>query len=303
MKRTFAKLLSLKIKAVDFSILTKLITAACCALTLCVCDVAAQAQGTRIPAYAPGQLLVGYKESATTGIRKDVARRVKGKVQRRMHSMVDRRARKQPIEQLSVSGSVLAAVESLQNHPDVAFVEPNYLIKHTSEADDFYYLSGALWGLYGNDAPVCGADGTTNRFGSDAEEAWYGGSTGSKDVYVGIIDEGIQVSHHDLADNIWVNPFDPVDGLDNDGNGYVDDTNGWDFFHDDNSVFDANHGDSHGTHVAGTIGAKGGNGIGISGVNWNVNLIATKFLGPNGGYISDAITALDYLRDLKVRHG
>lgn len=303
MKRSVASFAFPKIKAADLSIMVTVLTVACCSVIVAVCDLAAQAQSTKIPAYASGQLLVGYKESATTGIRRDVARRVKGAVLKRMHSMADRRARKPAMEQLSVSGSVLAAVESLQNHPDIAFVEPNYVIKHTAEADDYFYLSGDLWGVYGNDAPVCGADGTTNNYGTDAEEAWYGGSTGSKNVYVGVIDEGIQVSHPDLADNIWVNPFDAVDGVDNDGNGYVDDTNGWDFFHGDRTVFDPNDGDDHGTHVAGTIGAKGGNGLGVSGVNWNVNLISTKFLGPNGGYISDAIAALDYLRDLKVRHG
>lgn len=279
------------------------IVAICLSIAFGFCDVTAQSQGTRIPAYASGQVLVGYKESATAGVRRDIARRVKGKLINRMHSMADRRARKPMMEQMSISGSVLAAVENLQNHPDIAFVEPNYVIKHTAVANDAYYLSGALWGVYGNDTPVCGPGGTTNIFGVDAEEAWLGGAVGSKDVYVGIIDEGIQTNHPELVDNIWVNPFDTMDGVDNDGNGYIDDTNGWDFFHEDRTVFDASDGDSHGTHVAGTIGAKGGNGAGIAGVNWNVSLISTKFLGPNGGYISDAISALDYLRDLKVRHG
>jgi serine protease len=77
-------------------------------------------------------------------------------------------------------------------------------------------------------------------------------------VVVGIIDEGFQYTHPDLAANSWTNPYDPSDGIDNDGNGYVDDIHGWDFFYNDNSTYDGTV-DDHGTHVAGTIGGKGGN--------------------------------------------
>jgi subtilisin family serine protease len=87
---------------------------------------------------------------------------------------------------------------------------------------------------------------------------------------------------------VWNNPFDPADGVDNDGNGYVDDAHGWDFYSDDTSVYDAG-GDNHGTHVAGTIAASGGNARGVVGVNWNATIISTKFLGAGGGYTSDDI--------------
>jgi subtilisin family serine protease len=145
-----------------------------------------------------------------------------------------------------------------------------------------------------------------NQFGSQAAEAWTAGFTGSSGVYVAVIDEGLDFNHPDLAANIWTNPFDPVDGVDNDHNGFIDDVHGWDFFGDNNSVFDGGPGstvDSHGTHVAGTIGATGGNGAGVVGVNWNVKIISAKFLGPQGGSTADAVTALDYITDLKTRHG
>ncbi|HUP86346.1 MAG TPA: S8 family serine peptidase [Acidimicrobiales bacterium] len=110
----------------------------------------------------------------------------------------------------------------------------------------------------------------------------------------------------DLAGNVWTNPYDPVDAIDNDGNGFVDDTHGWDFEGNNNTIYDGGTRgslDKHGTHVAGTIGAKGGNSSGVAGVNWNVTMLSGKFLGRRGGAISDAVKAVDYFTDLKTRHG
>jgi subtilisin family serine protease len=122
---------------------------------------------------------------------------------------------------------------------------------------------------------------------------------------VGIIDEGVQFTHPDLAGQIWTNPYDAADGVDNDGNGYIDDIHGWDFDGNDNSIYDGGTRgslDDHGTHVAGTIGAKA-NTAGVVGVNWNITIISTKFLGRRGGTTANAIKAIDYLNDLKTRHG
>ena len=184
--------------------------------------------------------------------------------------------------------------KNLLRNPNVRFAEPDYFVTKSVVPNDTYYTSGSLWGMYG------AGTSTVNLFGSRAGDAWAAGYTGSSDIYVGIIDEGVQYTHPDLAANMWVNTAEISDGIDNDGNGYIDDVNGWDFFNNDNSVFDAG-GDDHGTHVAGTIGGVGGNGIGVVGVNWNVKMIPAKFLGPSGGYLSDAILAMDYLTDLKTR--
>ena len=108
-------------------------------------------------------------------------------------------------------------------------------------------------------------------------------------------------SHPDLKQSIWVNRYDPVDGIDNVGNGYIDD-NGWDFYYNDRTVYDL-YEDYHGNHVAGIISASGHNGIGIAGVCWKAKLISAKFLGPDGGDTANAIKAIDYITDLKVRHG
>ena len=112
---------------------------------------------------------------------------------------------------------------------------------------------------------------------------------------MGIIDTGLDISHPDLAENIWTNPGEIAgDGIDNDGNGFIDDVHGWDFYNDHASVFEA--GDHfHATHVAGTIAGIANNGIGVAGVAPRVKIMAIQFLGPGGsGSISDAIDAVGY---------
>ena len=250
-----------------------------------------------------GEVIIGFRSSTDEASKQRTLASVGGGIIQLLGTAQERANTRGGMQRVRIAGTVAAALDRLQNDPAVAFVEPNYIMQHTDVSNDPHYTAGTLWGLFGDDSPVCGPSGTTNSFGSDAEEAWAYGATGSKQVYVGVVDEGIQVNHPDLAANIWNNPYDPVDGRDNDGNGYVDDTNGWDFAHKDRTVYDPSDGDMHGTHVSGTIGGVGGNGVGVAGVNWNVTIISAKFLGPQGGSLSDAIDAINYLRDLKARHG
>jgi hypothetical protein len=114
---------------------------------------------------------------------------------------------------------------------------------------------------------------------------------------------GIQIDHPDLRDIIWKNPVEIAgNGVDDDGNGYTDDVNGWDFYTNDTSVYDGTS-DDHATHVAGTIGATGNNGVGVVGVcQRGVKIIPAKFLGVDGGSTAGAINALYYLWDLKKRY-
>ncbi len=130
----------------------------------------------------------------------------------------------------------------------------------------------------------------------DAPEAWEV-QTGSKSVIVGVIDTGVDIGHEDLQANIWKNSGESGDGkenngVDDDGNGFVDDFRGWDFINDDNNPSDDNN---HGSHVSGSIGAEGNNGKGVVGVNWNVSIMGLKFLGSDGsGTTDDAVSAIIY---------
>ena len=252
--------------------------------------------------HVPDEMLVQFRAGASR-VEKNAARRRLGA--ELLETVVSGRRREDGGGDLEVlrippGKGIADAVRGLETDPVVEFAEPNWIYHHDTDSNDPYYTNGSLWGMY--------SDGSypTNQYGSQAGEAWAAGhmdcSTVDNPVYVGVIDEGFMYTHEDLAANAWTNPFDPVDGLDNDGNGYKNDVHGWDFDRNDNSTYDGTQ-DDHGTHVAGTIGAVGGNGKGVAGVCWNVKLISAKFLGRAGGTTANAIKAIDYLTDLKTRHG
>jgi subtilisin family serine protease len=184
-------------------------------------------------------------------------------------------------------GSVEQAKAALEKDPDVLYVEPNYKTRVFAPIipDDFEFES--LYGLYNT-----GANGGFPRADIHAPEAW-DITKGSRDIIVAVVDTGIDFFHEDLRSNIWVNTKEiPGNGIDDDGNGYVDDVYGFDFVSNDNDPFDDHF---HGTHVAGTIGAMGNNGLGVVGVNWNVRIMAVKaFDEQGGGTVSAAIGALHY---------
>lgn len=187
--------------------------------------------------------------------------------------------------------AVADAVRGVEQDSSVDFAEPNWIYQHNATSNDTYVTNGSLWGM-------------TGQFGSQASSAWSANKQDCSNVYVGVIDEGIYYNHEDLTANVWSNPYDPVDGIDNDGNGYVDDQRGWNFEGGSNDINSGGADDDHGTHVSGTIAGVGGNGKGVAGVCWGgVKLISARFLGRRGGSTADAISAVEYLTDLKTRHG
>ena len=133
------------------------------------------------------------------------------------------------------------------------------------------------------------------------KQAWETYGNGSHDTIVAMIDTGIDDTHEDLKETLWVNTDEiPENGIDDDGNGYVDDCYGWNFYNNNNQIFTGNE-DSHGTHGAGTISAGTGNGIGISGIvpGTRVRVMALKALGGNdgGGSTAAVIKAIKYAED------
>jgi len=181
--------------------------------------------------------------------------------------------------------AVPEAIRILSANPTVRYAEPNYVVH--ALALPFDPLRNELYGLHN-----LGQTGGTLDADIDALEAW-DVETGSGLVVVGVIDTGVDYNHPDLDGNIWTNPNEtPGNGVDDDGNGYVDDVGGWDCINNDNNPVDDNN---HGTHVSGTIGGEGNNGVGVVGVNWDVKIMPLKFLGAGGsGSNADAIECVNY---------
>ena len=259
--------------------------------------LAASEQGAA-PDFVPGEVLVKFRVGATPAARGAALGAANAAVAERILTAQMRRAGDEEGVTLVHTGlGVGAAIQALRGHAAVEYAEPNYVYQHDAVSNDTYFTSGLLWGMYGS------SSSPANQYGSQAAVAWAGNKTDCSNVYVGIIDEGYMYTHDDLAANVGTNPGEIAgNGVDDDGNGYVDDVYGWDFDGGNNTVFDG-AGDDHGTHVAGTIGGVGGNGKGVAGVCWSVKLMDAKFLGRRGGTTANAIKAVDYFTDLKVRHG
>ncbi len=277
-----------------------------CSKTQQVETPAAGAQDLSVPAVANGvagakfvanQVLVKFKPEVNAESRANVMGRFNAKALEHIHTAAMKHAGDlQGVYLLNMPMEVFSAISQLKNMSEVEFAEPNYIYTHCATSNDPQYTNGNLWGMYGS------TGSPSNQYGIGAVTPWASNKIGSNDVYVAIIDEGVMNTHEDLTNNMWVNPYETAgDRKDNDGNGYVDDIRGWDFAGNNNSTYDGSS-DDHGTHVAGTIGAMGGNAKGVVGVNWNVKIITCKFLGTNGGTTANAIKAVDYVTNLKTKH-
>jgi uncharacterized protein (TIGR02597 family) len=246
------------------------------------------------PEIAPGELIVRFRNGASPAELDHAHRAAKLKVKRHLRTAAMAQHGHPGLTIVMSDLEPARALAILRKDPAVEYAEPNYVVRTMASSNDPYFTTGNLWGMYGD------VSTPANGYGSQAAEAWAAGYVGSSSVYVAVIDDGMQITHPELAGNLWTNPFDPPDGVDNDGNGYADDVNGWNFAGTNNVVYKS--GDVHGTHVAGIIGAKGGNGLGVAGVNWNVTLIPLKFISGGTGTTDHAVEAIDYCVDLKGRH-
>ena len=163
-------------------------------------------------------------------------------------------------------------IAELERDPDVVYAEPNFVRRLDALPDDPFL--DELWGFENA--------GDTDI---DAAAGW-DVTTTSRDLEVAVVDDGISYAHPDLAANIWANPGEAGDlstnGIDDDGNGYVDDARGWDFADGDADPAPVGADGDHGTHVAGTVGAVGDNGTGVTGVAWRTRLMALRVFDEAG---------------------
>lgn len=250
-------------------------------------NTAARASGPR----HPDQMIIGFKSGHDSAARDSVHGRV-GATRLHRYRRIDA-----DVVELDKSVDWKAARKAYLSDPAVAYAEPNYIVEKRDIPND--PLFEQLWGMR-NTGQTGGTPGADIR----ATEAW-SLATGDTNILVAVIDTGIDYTHPDLVENLWTNPGEiPGNGIDDDGNGIIDDVFGARWTGGSGAPTSGNpmDGNSHGTHVAGTIGASGDNGIGVVGVNWRVRMMALKFLSDAGsGYIADAISALEYALDKGAR--
>jgi len=241
--------------------------------------------------YVAGELLVGFNPGVSQA---DIADLYTA------HGIAERKALDRNaapgarhVKLVSVpAGQTTDLIPLLEHDPRVAYAEPNYLIPGAAVTPSDPDLARD-WGLVNT-----GQTGGTPDADIDADEAW-ALATGGTNVIVAVIDTGVDYTHPDLAANMWHNPGEtPGNGLDDDGNGFIDDYYGYDFANDDADPYDDL---GHGTHCAGTIGMVGNNGVGSAGVNWNAKIMAIKTDAGFGHATSDLIDAYNYIIMMRGR--
>lgn len=225
------------------------------------------------PNYKQGELIVRFKDQTLAATSLSARK-----------SSILRSYKRLPLHHIKLPDDITVseALTAYRNDPNVLYAEPNYRVRKLALPNDLRF--GQQWNLPMIAAPA----------------AWdiFVGSRATDSVIVAILDTGMAYTHPDLARNVWINPDEICgDGIDNDNNGIIDDCYGANFGgFAPGDPWDDDTSDSHGTHLAGIVGAVGNNSLGTAGINWSARIMAVKFLhGPDGsGDLSDALRSVEY---------
>jgi thermitase len=222
----------------------------------------------RAPTFAPGEAIVRFERGTDAGERL-AARRA-------ADVAFDRSLLLPQTQVVEGEGSVAETIRDLERQPDVVYAQPNYRYHALAMPPPDDSLLTSLWGLSDPNLPDRGVNATA---------AWSAALGGGQ--VIAVVDTGVDLSHPDLVANLWTNPGETANGLDDgDPNGEVDDVHGYDFVDDDGVPDDFNF---HGTHIAGTAAASAGNGIGVAGVAPDAGIMAVRVLDGDGSGFSDTI--------------
>jgi serine protease len=249
--------------------------------------------GTNKLEYAPDSVIVRFKDTGGATNRSSVLSRIRGSIkEKNQFANIDKYGNLAKVD-LDKSMSVEAALDLLRNDPSVVYAEKNWIQHLYATPNDPRFAE--TYGLHNT-----GQTGGTADADIDAVEAW-DNSVGSSEIVIGVIDTGVDYNHPDLAANMWVNPGEIAgNGVDDDANGVIDDVHGFNAITGSGNPLDDH---DHGSHCSGTIGAVGNNGVGVAGVNWEVSIMAIKFLDAGGsGTTVDAIESINYAVGQKTSH-
>lgn len=241
------------------------------------------------------RIIVKYKDSAKAKSNISNVEKSVGKKLKKLKKEKELNSGKLHVYKIDETDDMQGTIEKFKKNENVEYVQEDFKLTSFDIPTDTRF--NEQWHLYNNGQDVYGQTGTSG-VDINALKAWTK-TKGSEEVVVGVIDSGVDVSHEDLAPNIYINKGEiPNDGLDNDGNNIIDDYSGYDFYNDDCTVYDSAS-DQHGTHVAGILGAAD-NGAGICGVATKIKVLPVKFIEGNSGFTSDAIEAINYCKTMNV---
>ncbi|NLD46242.1 MAG: S8 family serine peptidase, partial [Clostridiaceae bacterium] len=206
------------------------------------------------------------------------------------------KSKKMYVYEISENDRIESVIKEFKKNKQVEYVQEDYLLQTFDVPADTRF--NEQWCLDNNGQTINGQVGI-NGVDINILQAWEK-TKGSEDVLVGIVDTGVDILHNELIDNIYINTDEiPDNGIDDDLDGYIDNVKGWDFVNNDNTVYDSEELDRHGTHVAGIVSAEE-NGEGVCGVSPSINILPVKVLSGNTGYTSDILEGISYCENMGV---